>query len=135
MLKMAARIINIKLAVSPLPLLSPSAQIKTILEYAFPNDEVGYTLLAELVKANSSSGRGRSSRYVLWCLSMQGTPNKVTDLQHHLYSLTLDGRLFLSPIEQNVRNVLDIGTGTGIWAIEFGAYPKQLFTCSVTDAT
>jgi methylase of polypeptide subunit release factors len=44
----------------------------------------------------------------------------ITDLQHHLYRLTLDDKLYLSPIKDNVQNVLDIGTGTGIWAIEFG---------------
>jgi trans-aconitate methyltransferase len=32
--------------------------------------------------------------------------------------LTLDGALYRAPIK-NVQNVLDVGTGTGIWAIEF----------------
>lgn len=31
----------------------------------------------------------------------------------------LDGQLHLAPIHPNPQNVLDIGTGTGIWAIEF----------------
>jgi ubiquinone/menaquinone biosynthesis C-methylase UbiE len=43
------------------------------------------------------------------------------DLQHHLHRLTLDERLYLAPIKQDVQNVLDVGTGTGLWAIEFGA--------------
>jgi ribosomal protein L11 methylase PrmA len=45
------------------------------------------------------------------------------DLQHHLFLLTFDGKLNLAPIEEmpgGVRNVIDIGTGTGIWAVEFG---------------
>ena len=41
------------------------------------------------------------------------------DLQHHLFLLTLDGKLNLAPIS-NPQYVLDIGTGTGIWAIEYG---------------
>jgi len=42
------------------------------------------------------------------------------DLQHHLWLKTLDGKLFLAPLdEKNLQNVLDIGTGTGIWAIDF----------------
>jgi hypothetical protein len=45
-----------------------------------------------------------------------------TDLQHHLFLLTLSGKLHLAPI-RNPQNVLDIGTGTGIWAMEFGAFP------------
>jgi SAM-dependent methyltransferase len=39
------------------------------------------------------------------------------DLQHQLWLLTLHNELFLAPIPAP-RNVLDIGTGTGIWAIE-----------------
>lgn len=43
------------------------------------------------------------------------------DLQHHLFSLTFDGKLFLCPIpaEKKFGHVLDVGTGTGIWAIDF----------------
>jgi tRNA1(Val) A37 N6-methylase TrmN6 len=44
-----------------------------------------------------------------------------TDLQHHLFSLTFDGNLVVAPIpkEKVLHRVLDIGTGTGIWAIDF----------------
>ncbi len=45
------------------------------------------------------------------------------DLQHHLFTLTFDGKLHIAPIEElkgGIHNVLDIGTGTGIWAIDFG---------------
>lgn len=43
------------------------------------------------------------------------------DLQHHLYSLTFGGKLFTAPIpkEKKFDHVLDVGTGTGIWAIDF----------------
>ena len=41
------------------------------------------------------------------------------DLQHQLWLITLHDELQLCPIT-NPHNVLDIGTGTGIWAIEFG---------------
>ena len=40
------------------------------------------------------------------------------DLQHHVITLLLDGNLHLAPLE-NPRRALDIGTGTGLWAIEF----------------
>ncbi|SCO76926.1 related to TAM domain methyltransferase [Fusarium oxysporum] len=41
------------------------------------------------------------------------------DLVHHIYSLMLDGALFLAPIGDHPQRVLDLGTGTGIWAIDF----------------
>jgi hypothetical protein len=47
----------------------------------------------------------------------------ILDLQHHLFTLTFDGKLHIAPIEEikgGIQNVLDIGTGTGIWAMDFG---------------
>jgi methylase of polypeptide subunit release factors len=36
----------------------------------------------------------------------------------------LDGKLFLAPL-RTIHRVLDIGTGTGIWAIDFAdAFPS-----------
>ncbi|KAB8264050.1 S-adenosyl-L-methionine-dependent methyltransferase [Aspergillus pseudonomiae] len=40
------------------------------------------------------------------------------DLFHHIYSLILDGEIHVAPIK-NAQRVLDIGTGTGIWAVDF----------------
>ncbi|WQF77948.1 Putative S-adenosyl-L-methionine-dependent methyltransferase superfamily [Colletotrichum destructivum] len=45
------------------------------------------------------------------------------DLQHHICLLTLGGSLDLAPPCQSsdeVGRVLDIGTGTGVWAMQFG---------------
>lgn len=47
------------------------------------------------------------------------------DLQHNLWLLTLRGELCLSPKAEGANRVLDIGTGTGIWAIEYAdAHPE-----------
>ncbi|CAG8400839.1 unnamed protein product [Penicillium salamii] len=47
------------------------------------------------------------------------------DLLHHVRNLVLRGRLFHAPLEKNIQRVLDIGTGTGIWAIDFAdAFPS-----------
>jgi SAM-dependent methyltransferase len=40
------------------------------------------------------------------------------DLQHQLFYLCLDNKLHLAPIT-DPHNVLDIGTGTGIWAVDY----------------
>ncbi|QKX58229.1 uncharacterized protein TRUGW13939_05350 [Talaromyces rugulosus] len=41
------------------------------------------------------------------------------DLLHHVYRLLLKGELNCAPITKDPRRVLDLGTGTGIWAIDF----------------
>ncbi|KAI5460977.1 S-adenosyl-L-methionine-dependent methyltransferase [Mariannaea sp. PMI_226] len=50
------------------------------------------------------------------------TENNRLDLQHNLFLLTFDNKLGLSPpnlSEFKTGRVLDLGTGTGIWAIDF----------------
>ncbi|KAL8947108.1 MAG: hypothetical protein Q9222_006575 [Ikaeria aurantiellina] len=42
------------------------------------------------------------------------------DIMHKLTEVTLGGKLNLAPIPNNAQRILDIGTGTGIWAIETG---------------
>ncbi|KAI1499756.1 S-adenosyl-L-methionine-dependent methyltransferase [Biscogniauxia marginata] len=41
------------------------------------------------------------------------------DLQHQLFTISIGGKLHLCPLPENPGRVLDIATGTGIWAIEF----------------
>jgi SAM-dependent methyltransferase len=42
-------------------------------------------------------------------------------MQHHEFQLIFGGKLFTAPIPKDkvLHRVLDIGTGTGIWAIDF----------------
>ncbi|KAG6173300.1 hypothetical protein E4U51_005735 [Claviceps purpurea] len=42
------------------------------------------------------------------------------ELCHHYLTILFDDQLFLAPLETNkIDRVLDVGTGSGIWAIEF----------------
>lgn len=52
------------------------------------------------------------------------------DLLHHIYNLILDGEIHIAPIKDPQR-VLDIGTGTGIWAVDFAEYETKLSKSSL----
>ncbi|OJD29405.1 sam dependent methyltransferase [Diplodia corticola] len=46
------------------------------------------------------------------------------DIAHNLWLKTLDGKLFLAPLPAEIGKVLDVGCGTGIWAIDLAdAHP------------
>ncbi|KAK7419232.1 hypothetical protein QQZ08_010946 [Neonectria magnoliae] len=52
------------------------------------------------------------------------TPNdeqqlESVDITHHYLTVLLENNLFLAPIKPDVKRVLDVGTGSGIWAIDF----------------
>lgn len=41
------------------------------------------------------------------------------DLQHEMFLRTFGRKLHLAPVDCELREVLDLGTGTGMWAIQF----------------
>ncbi|RYP02439.1 hypothetical protein DL765_010741 [Monosporascus sp. GIB2] len=50
--------------------------------------------------------------------------NEALDKNHHVLTLLLDGKLHGAPLNKNIEKVLDVGTGTGIWAVDFAdEYP------------
>jgi len=42
------------------------------------------------------------------------------DIYHHLQFLSLRGNLYAAPLTRDPHNILDCGTGTGIWALDMG---------------
>ncbi|KAL4864719.1 hypothetical protein BDV12DRAFT_7925 [Aspergillus spectabilis] len=54
---------------------------------------------------------------------------KRLDLHHHICNLALGGALYRAPIEPGVKSILDLGTGTGLWAIDIAdSFPKAIIT-------
>ncbi|KAK5941739.1 hypothetical protein PMZ80_005690 [Knufia obscura] len=47
------------------------------------------------------------------------TQNDQLDIANHIFLLLFDGKLFQAPIGSSSQEVLDVGTGTGVWAIDF----------------
>lgn len=60
-----------------------------------------------------------------WWLPDDEAEQDRLDLQHEMFVYQMDRRLYLSPITNKATDVLDLGTGTGIWAIDFAdAHPE-----------
>ncbi|KAK3400620.1 S-adenosyl-L-methionine-dependent methyltransferase [Sordaria brevicollis] len=54
--------------------------------------------------------------------------NEMLDIFHHAMTICLDGRLYDAPVPKNIENAIDLGTGTGLWAIDFA---DQFPNCTV----
>ncbi|KIW64480.1 hypothetical protein PV04_09409 [Phialophora macrospora] len=55
--------------------------------------------------------------------------NDQLGIAHHVFLLLFDGQLFLAPIGSDPQAVLDVGTGTGLWAIDFAdQFPSAIVT-------
>lgn len=64
-------------------------------------------------------------RYHLYKYGRYPIPNDETeqqreDMKHAMMLELTDGKLYHAPIGNDPRKIIDIGTGTGIWAIEMG---------------
>ncbi|KAK3196433.1 hypothetical protein K4F52_000315 [Lecanicillium sp. MT-2017a] len=81
------------------------------INYVLPNDGTEQDRLSETI----------SSLRLRFCWPYDGL-TKTADLQHHLFTLTLGGKIYKAPIEThpNLQRILDAGTGTGVWAMDIG---------------
>merc|ERR1711913_42000 len=87
---------------------------------AFGDDSASETTSLKSAVFNYKYRNGR--RYHAYKEGAYWGPNDETqsdqlDITHHICLLLLDGELFLAPIKKQPMHVLDLGTGTGIWAI------------------
>ncbi|CCC12764.1 hypothetical protein SMAC4_09545 [Sordaria macrospora] len=46
--------------------------------------------------------------------------NELLDIFHHTMTMALDGKLYTAPLKEDIKTALDVGTGSGVWAIDFG---------------
>ncbi|KAF5009232.1 hypothetical protein FDECE_4525 [Fusarium decemcellulare] len=50
--------------------------------------------------------------------------NESMDINHHLLTLAIGDKLNLAPLKNNIEKAVDIGTGTGIWAMLVHKHPS-----------
>lgn len=89
---------------------------------AFGDDSASETTSLKSAIINYKYRNGR--RYHAYKEGSYWGPNDETqaeqlDIVHHICLLLLDGELYLAPLTKPPMHVLDLGTGTGIWAIDF----------------
>ncbi|CAI0653247.1 unnamed protein product [Colletotrichum noveboracense] len=76
------------------------------------------SLAASITEYRKIHGRTYTQKTDYWGPNDE-QQNEGLELAHYWETLLLDDRLFLSPLPENPGKVLDLGTGTGIWAIDF----------------
>ncbi|KAI9811556.1 MAG: hypothetical protein M1832_000866 [Thelocarpon impressellum] len=110
------------------PIEVDSIQFDSDKDSAFGDDMSSFTASLESSVVNYPYENGRryhAFREGAYNLPNDEKENDRLDIVHHMVTLRLDGKLHLAPIGKNPQRVLDIGTGTGIWAIEMGdEYPS-----------
>ncbi|KAH6876854.1 S-adenosyl-L-methionine-dependent methyltransferase [Thelonectria olida] len=57
-------------------------------------------------------------KYEFYLLPIDDQQQEAQDIIYYALSLMLDGKLCLAPISSSPTRILDVGTGTGIWAID-----------------
>lgn len=88
------------------------------------------SIASSILRGVDENGR----TYASYGKTLQGMPideqeQDRNDLQHAKFMLLLKGQLHLAPIREDPQKILDIGTGSGIWAIDMAdKYPSASVT-------
>ncbi|RKK65352.1 hypothetical protein BFJ69_g16355 [Fusarium oxysporum] len=93
-------------------------------ESATPRPPLQETLAENPLEADNGR-RYHAFRAGTYLLPNDDTEQDRMDLAHHISRLLLGGELFRAPISDNPQRVLDLGTGTGIWAMDFAETPPN----------
>lgn len=96
------------------------------------DNESSYTqsVRSELMQSVRENGRGyHRYRDGIYLLPDDEREQERLDMQHAMFLRTFKNRLYLAPIDQPIGEVLDLGTGTGIWCIDFAdEHPEATVT-------
>ena len=89
------------------------------------------SLRSSLLQSVEENGRGyhryKSTATADYPLPEDEGEQERLDLQHEQFLRTFGGKLHQCPLGDEVHNVLDLGTGTGIWSIDFAdEHPEAL---------
>ncbi|KAI9799607.1 MAG: hypothetical protein M1833_003922 [Piccolia ochrophora] len=87
--------------------------------YASSTSSYATSIASEVTKGIYENGR----RYHSYGQTQYAFPNDEAererlDMQHAMHTLLMEGRFFWAPIGPAPQRILDLGTGTGIWAID-----------------
>lgn len=79
------------------------------------------TLRSSLLQSVHENGRGyHKYKDGLYFMPDDEREQERLDMQHDIFLQTMNDKLLAAPVDlENVLNVLDLGTGTGIWAIHY----------------
>ncbi|OCK73080.1 S-adenosyl-L-methionine-dependent methyltransferase [Lepidopterella palustris CBS 459.81] len=92
---------------------------------AFDDDDDASSVSASLTPSVSEGNWEKGRRYHSYKSAKYFVPNddeeqNRLELQHQIWYIVLSGRLYLAPLDKSaIRNALDLGCGTGSWAIDF----------------
>ncbi|KAL1651963.1 hypothetical protein SLS58_000086 [Diplodia intermedia] len=114
-------------AAGPAPDLVIEADSHSETDSALGDDAESYTtsLRSSIFNYTFENGRRYHAYGEKYFLPNDEAEMDRLDLFHHILTLRCGGELHLAPIAENPQRILDIGTGTGIWAIEMAdEYPS-----------
>jgi hypothetical protein len=89
--------------------------IESILDSRSDSTSLGSSILEHSYHNGRRYHRYRHGRYPI--PNDEAEQNR-EDMLHTMMMEATDGRLFYAPIDPNPQKVIDLGTGTGLWAIE-----------------
>lgn len=101
---------------------STSDETNSVFDDEYHTDTSSHTasLLSDVKDYTYENGRRyHSYREGHYVLPNDDQEQDRQDLLHHVRNLVLNGALYRAPLGKSLQRALDIGTGTGIWAIDF----------------